>query len=354
MPRHKPSHQLTDQQRRRISSIRERRLDRLEERRREESARVLQAGDPVGEVLDGRVTAHFGLNVEVEESGGAPSPEGRIPCRCAVRETVEMEPVCGDWVVWRRLGEDQGVIEGVKPRRTVLRRPGACERLRTLAANVDRLLVTASGVRFNPGLVDQYLVAAEAAGVEAVLVISKMDLLDERERTSLEGALAPYRAMGYGVVHTSLTGDLSELMGELAGWTSVFSGQSGVGKSTLVARLTGDESVRIAPEDATGGGQGRHTTTVARLYHLPGGGELIDSPGIRSFGLHGVDASEVAGYFRDIAPFIGHCKFGDCEHGEEPGCAVRAAVKAGRVDERRWESLRRIVRELENEQSNPF
>ncbi|MBF0439418.1 MAG: ribosome small subunit-dependent GTPase A, partial [Magnetococcales bacterium] len=325
MPRKKSDKRLTFRQVERIRSMRAARS----------GCRVALEGG-VGEPgvrEEGRVVAHFGLNVEVE------SVEGRR-FRCAVRETLLEDPVCGDWVVWQRIGETQGVIVEVRERTTVLQRPGPYQRLLTVVANVDRIVVVAAGGNLNTGLLDRYLAAACKADIDAMLVVNKSDLVTDP--IGEERALAPYERMGYVVLRVSalLGMGLEPLESALRERTSVLVGESGVGKSSLVNCWTSGAAVKTS-EVHPATGQGRHVTTTAQLYRLPGGGVLIDSPGVREFGLHGVEREVVPGLFRDVAPYLGQCRFSDCRHQQEPGCALHAAVLAGEIALPRLESMRR-------------
>ncbi len=336
MPRKRGKHRLTQRQRERIKAIQQRRLARKTARSKAQTATLEQASS--GHEEHGLVISHYGLNVEVQAEDG-----GRF--RCAVRETLEENPVCGDRVLWHRVGQDQGVIVAMEPRRTLLRRPGAHGRIQTVAANVNRMMVVTTALDPKPGLIDRYLVAASAAGIEPVIVINKMDqAMDEESLDLLQEILAPYVAMDYEVVLASATEahGLDELEVVLGGHTSIFVGLSGVGKSSLIDHFIPSEDLKVAPvHEATG--QGRHTTTVARLYSTNGGGAVIDSPGVRAFALWGVPGREVARHFRDIAPYLGRCRFSDCTHQHEPGCAVLEAMTAGEIDPERVESLHRII-----------
>ncbi|MBF0214349.1 MAG: ribosome small subunit-dependent GTPase A [Magnetococcales bacterium] len=301
------------------------------------------AGEP-GQEESGRVVSHFGLNVEVEDQEGK-------RYRCAVREAMLDEPVCGDRVVWRRVGENQGVIVALEERLSLLRRPGPYSRLLTVAANVDRIVVVAAGGNLNTGLLDRYLAAAHKAGIPPIVVINKIDRVVDPEGEAL--ALAPYPRMGYDLFRVSaLSGEgLEPLEAALQGLTSVFVGESGVGKSSLVGCWIQDEILKTAAVHA-GTGQGRHATTTARLYRLPRGGWLIDSPGVREFGLHGIVREEVPGLFRDMVPHLGRCRFSDCRHQREPGCALRLAVERGEIAEARLTSMFRIMESVAPK--NPF
>ncbi|MEO5332524.1 MAG: ribosome small subunit-dependent GTPase A [Magnetococcus sp. YQC-5] len=329
MPRKRIGKDLTLRQQERIRVMRAARSNRA-------GRNEIQQAMDLGPEEEGRVMAHFGLNVEVE------NPQG-MRFRCAVRETLQEDPVCGDQVIWRRVGEQaQGVIVGVQPRQTVLQRPGPYQRLLTVAANVDRIVVvTASGTP-NPGLLDRYLAAAEKARIEAILVVNKSD--QGANRHLEEEMLEPYVRMGYPVFWTSalLGSGLTSLEEALRDVTSVLVGESGVGKSSLVNCWTKDAVLKTAEVHA-GTGQGRHATTTAQLYRLPGGGFLIDSPGVREFGLHGVEREAVPGLFRDVVPFLGKCRFSNCQHGQEPDCALRAAVLAGAIAPARLAGMLRIM-----------
>ncbi|MEO5350556.1 MAG: ribosome small subunit-dependent GTPase A [Magnetococcus sp. YQC-3] len=290
---------------------------------------------------EGLVIAHYGLNVEVEDAAG-----DRF--RCAVRKSTTGEPVCGDRVVWMRAPNNQGIINRIHPRLSLLQRPLSAQRLQVIAANVQRFFIVFVATDPNIGLLDRYLVAAGVANIEAVIVVNKMDLV--ADRLALQEAFAHYERMGYRLLFTStLDGSgLEGLADALAGRISVFVGESGTGKSSLISQWVSAESLKIGRVNRESG-KGRHTTTVTSLYHLPNGGSLIDSPGIREFGLHGVEASQVGRYFPDIAPWMGQCRFSDCQHGGEPECAVQGAVQTGQVHPGRVESLRQIQQTLRQE-----
>ncbi|MBF0162768.1 MAG: ribosome small subunit-dependent GTPase A [Magnetococcales bacterium] len=286
----------------------------------------------------GLVIAHFGLNVAVEDHQGE-------RFRCAVRKSATGEPVCGDRVVWMRSINNQGIINRIESRTSVLQRPLSAQRLQIIAANVDRIFIVFVATDPHVGLLDRYLVAAGVAGIEAVIVVNKMDLVENR--AVLMASFAHYEQMGYRVIFTSTLEPLglTELDQALKGRISVFVGESGTGKSSLISQWISSDSLKIGLVNQESG-KGRHTTTVTSLYHLPGGGSLIDSPGIREFGLHGVEAHQVARYFPDIFPWAGQCRFSDCQHGAEPDCAVQRELQAGNLHPARLESLRQIQQTL--------
>ncbi|MBF0462668.1 MAG: ribosome small subunit-dependent GTPase A [Magnetococcales bacterium] len=332
MIRRKRGGPLSLQQRGRIATTEQRRADTLAAHG--DALFKCLGREAFGPEEEGLVIAHFGLNIEVEDATGA-------RFRCAVRKSATGEPVCGDRVIWMRAINDQGIINRIQPRTSVLQRPLSAQRLQIIAANVQRIFIVFVAMDPNVGLLDRYLVAAGLEGIEAVIVVNKMDLVPDR--AAKQAAFAHYERMGYRVIFTSTVAQtgLAELAQALSGWISVFVGESGTGKSSLIAQWIAADSLKIGQVNQESG-KGRHTTTVTSLYHLPAGGCLIDSPGIREFGLHAIAARQVGLYFPDIAPWIGHCRFSDCKHRAEPDCAVLRAVQSGQVHPDRLESLRQI------------
>jgi ribosome biogenesis GTPase len=250
--------------------------------------------------------------------------------------------VCGDRVRWQSEHGDEAVVVEVLPRTSELARPDNRGRVEVLAANLDRIVVVcAPEPACDWYVTDRYLAAAESIGASAAVVFNKADLLTGSE----PGELEDYRRAGYPVLYTSVvTGaGLAGLAALLAGHTSVLVGQSGVGKSSLINALVPGLELTIATvSDATG--EGRHTTTATVLHPLPGGGALVDSPGVRDFAPALDDPRNVARGFREIARLAGDCRFADCLHLREPNCAVKTAVEDGRIDARRYESYRRLLR----------
>jgi ribosome biogenesis GTPase len=253
--------------------------------------------------------------------------------------------VCGDAVEWLPTGSQEGVVERIAPRRTVLNRADSGNNMRPLVANIDQLVIEAAQEpALDCFLLDKYTVAAELAHTRALIVINKSDLLTPQARTDIEAQLADFTALGYPVLFTSAlqnTG-IEAFAACLAGKTSILVGQSGVGKSSLIKRLLPDRDITVG-RLSTASGLGRHTTTATTLYHLPCGGRLIDSPGVRDFRLGEVSAAELGSGFREFTPYLGLCRFNDCRHVSEPGCAVLAALAAGEISTRRMESYRRLL-----------
>jgi ribosome biogenesis GTPase len=196
-------------------------------------------------------------------------------------------------------------------------------------------------------MLDRYLATAEIIGAEPLVVVNKSDLLDHDSRERLEQRLAVYPGIGYPLVFTSTRSadGLADLHRRLCSHTSVLVGQSGVGKSSLVQALLPDLDIRTGHlSHATG--LGRHTTTVAMLYHVPGGGDLIDSPGVRDFTPERVDPALLERGFREFAPYLGQCRFHNCRHLSEPGCAVNNAAREGAIDPRRLQSYRDLFKAM--------
>jgi ribosome biogenesis GTPase len=199
---------------------------------------------------------------------------------------------------------------------------------------------------------DRYLVSAESLGLSAIILITKMDLAQQMGGEVAEEIrliTEEYRQIGYPVLHTSaFNGEgLPELRHVLKGHTSAFVGKSGVGKTALLNAMEPGLGLRVGKVGNGSIGKGRHTTTSAEMIPLHFGGDIIDTPGIREFGLQNIDENELAWAFPEMRPFIGQCRFGlDCRHDEEPGCAIRKAVMAGKIQPRRYQSYMRLKEEL--------
>ena len=333
--------------------VSKRRLSRQQTRRiassqRQRAARADAPGadsdnlDGLGPEQRGRVVAQFGREIELRDDAGGLQ-------RCFLRANLDT-PVAGDTVVFRSASSG-AVVVATEPRRSELTRPDRFGKLRVIAANIDRVVIVLAPVpQPHSSLIDRYLVACEHLGAEAILLVNKTDLLHEDAHDAvLQELLSPYPALGYrvlrGAARESVPGGLAQA---LSGHTSILVGQSGVGKTTLLNALLPEAAQRVG-ELSEERGKGRHTTTTARLFELPCGGSLIDSPGIREFGLWHLERSAIDAGFREIRRFAADCRFRDCRHGAEPGCAVTAARDAGQIHPARWDSYQRILGELEKE-----
>jgi ribosome biogenesis GTPase len=273
-------------------------------------------------------------------SAGAAVPcrlRGRLKSFGTKKRTVL---AVGDRVKFRRTGADEGVIEAIEPRRTLLSRADSKhpDREQVVAANVDQLVVVASMQLppLKPRLIDRYLVAAGRGSLEPLICLNKIDLDADNER---QHWIDLYGRLGYRVLPVSAEIDegIDALRAALAGRISVFAGQSGTGKSSLLNAVQPGLNLRtgeINPETQ----KGRHTTTEVSLLPLSGGGAVVDTPGIRSFGLWDVRPEELEACYVEFVERVAGCKFADCTHRHEAGCAIRAAVDAGEIAAERYES----------------
>jgi ribosome biogenesis GTPase len=251
----------------------------------------------------------------------------------------------GDHVRISVNGTEQGVVEAVLPRHSALVRPEAFRGYKTqvIAANVDQLLIVVAWR--NPHiwleLIDRYLIAARRNDLAPVICVNKVDLADDIAVCRAE--LSPYEKLGYRLIFTStVTGyGIKELQVMLRGRTTVLAGVSGVGKSSLLTAVQPGSTVRIG-EVNDESGEGRHTTTQARWHTLDMGGAVVDTPGIREFGLSGLQAAELAHFYPEMDELSHHCRFGDCTHIHEPGCEIIAAVEQGQVAAVRYRNYTKI------------
>lgn len=327
---------LTRRQSWRIEKIQKEREKRAS--RRDATAETTLGESELGAEQEGLIVTHYGTQVMVED-------EQRRRKRCHFRSNLG-GLVTGDKVIWRD-GNPYGVVVARRERRSALSRPDAYGEMKTVAANIDRIVIVVAPYpepHFN--LIDRYLVASEAIGIEPALVINKIDLIDDQQRAKVDAIAALYHNLGYPVLRAAAKNDegLEPLKAYLADFTSVFVGQSGVGKSSLVNALLPDSNIRVG--ELSERQTGTHTTTSAQLFHIPTGGCLIDSPGIREFGLWHIEPEDVLAGFKEFRPYIGHCKFRNCSHTQEPGCAILIALQAGELHPGRLAGYRHILADL--------
>lgn len=318
---------------RQSSRIKERQQSRLQNRNAARDAPP--EDDNLGPEQTGVVVANHGANLQIED-------EQHHVTRCTARQNLG-DLVCGDRVLWRGAG-DGGVVVALLPRTTELARTDSHGNLQLVAANIDRLFVVIAPVpEVSASLLDSYLVAAELSAITPVVIVNKADLLDAGARSLWEIDMEIYRRIGYTVefLNTRDAPGAATLTRLFAGHRGIVVGHSGVGKSSLLRLVLPD--LDIAVGDVSTAGLGKHTTTVARLYRLPAGGGVIDSPGVREFRLGHVSGPDAARGYVEFHPHLGRCKFTDCLHTVEPGCAILRAAQRGEIDARRLASYHRLI-----------
>jgi ribosome biogenesis GTPase / thiamine phosphate phosphatase len=285
--------------------------------------------------VEGMVVASFGRNYEV--MAGAE----RLKCVPRGKRSVY---ACGDEVDIERTSPGQGVIAGLHERRNLLWRSDAF-REKLIAANLTQIvIVVATEPGFSPLLVSRCIVAAESEGLSSLIVLNKADLANKL--APARQLLAPFARLGYPVIELNALAGVGPLGARLKGERSILVGQSGMGKSTITNTLIPEAQAATA-EISTVLDSGKHTTTFARAYPFDGGW-LIDSPGMQAFGLAHIDSDALAETFVELRLHLGHCRFRDCRHDQEPGCALRAAVERGEVDPQRFEHFRIIRDEIDS------
>jgi ribosome biogenesis GTPase len=267
-------------------------------------------------------------------------------------EGVTNPVAVGDVVTIRLAPDDTGLITEIHPRKNRLSRRAAGRKVgqeHVIAANVDKawLIQSVRLPKINPGLVDRFLVIAGSFEIPAGIVFNKMDLMQEADRDAVEYLRDLYTSIGYEVLPMSaITGEgVDEFRKALIGQTSVLSGPSGVGKSTLLNAIEPGLNLKTG-EVSEKTQKGRHTTTSVTLHPLTGGGFVIDTPGIREFGIVDLEPDELDYYFVEFRPYLSECHYPNCSHDHEPGCAVAAAVEEGKINEERYYSYLNILASL--------
>jgi ribosome biogenesis GTPase len=305
-----------------------------------------------------RVISHHGRQIFAET-------ESLEKIKCKIRQNLG-DIACGDYVLVQRTAESkdqaqtntvssdasQYVVIAIKERSNLLVKTGFAGAIKPVAANIGQLvIVTALKPKPNPYLIDRYLTAAENLPAKALIVINKVDLMDHETKRLVDELTALYKGIGYEVISSSMKQDtgLDALSEALSNTTSILVGLSGVGKSSIVKAILPKEEIRIG-ETSEATGEGKHTTTVSALYHLKCNGIIIDSPGVRDFTPINNSISEITHGFRDVRKFYGACKFSNCSHTNEPGCAMKKAVSDGLLNEQRFNNYLRMLQEFHEQQ----
>jgi ribosome biogenesis GTPase len=263
----------------------------------------------------------------------------------------------GDQVIISKNGPKRGVVEAVLPRRSVLSRPYSPDEGKILedleqivVANVDQLLIVASWREpfFWPGIVDRYLIAAQRNNIKPVICINKIDLIEAQDE--FDSIIKVYQELGYSLVLTSATNHtgIDSLKTILKDCTTVLAGLSGVGKSSLLTAVQPSLDLKTGSVSGHGlfTGQGRHTTSQTSLWKLDNGGVVVDTPGVRAFAIAGIKPLDLANWYPEMVPHIRDCRFGNCSHINEPGCAILVAVENGQVSVLRYKNYTQIFDEL--------
>ncbi len=330
---------------RRINEQQKRRIQHIQQQRRERASQQFEtkqqqlSGQGLGPEQGGQVITNFGQTLIVEDSH-------KQLFRCYARQNIGAI-VCGDRVIWQQAANNEGVIVAIEERHSLLQKPGFGGKLKPMAANIDQIVIVSSVLpEPNPYLIDRYLVAAENLPATPIILLNKIDLVDENSRPLIDSIEAEYSAIGYQVIKASnITDDgFDDLMSCLKTKTSIFVGLSGVGKSSLINHLLPELDIRVG-ELSAASGEGTHTTTNSTLYNLPCGGKLIDSPGVRDFGLWNISADNILYGFKELRPYSGQCKFSNCAHKTEPGCAILKAVDEHKISTQRFANYQKIVSE---------
>jgi len=278
----------------------------------------------------GLVITRYGQRLLVEAQSGE-------LYQCTGRRNIELS-VAGDQVIFQTTDNNEGVVTALLKRDNSLTRSQ-----KLIAANIDELwLVVAIEPHYQFELIDRYLVVAENAGLPINIVVNKIELSDNFDQVKHDFSL--YESAGYSVHYLSVKAqtNVAEFKAQLKHKAHIFLGQSGVGKSSLINELIPDLNLRVN-EISTKSKLGKHTTTNTTLYHIPSGGDLIDSPGIREFQLDDLTDKEILSGFKEFKPFIGECKFRNCAHINEPKCAIKTAVEDGAINPKRYHSYLQLI-----------
>lgn len=285
-------------------------------------------------LIKAQIIGAYGRQYQAEQA------DGKI-ITCLTRGK-KSDVACGDFVDILPIADNQGVIEAIQPRASLLYRSDAY-RQKLIAANVSQIIVVvASEPPFSDDLLARCLIAAVDQKIEVLIVLNKCDLVDKAAAS--RQLLAPYGKIGYRILELSATQDAASLLPLLHGHTSVLVGQSGMGKSTIINSLIPDAQVATR-EISIALNSGKHTTTHARLYHVNADSKLIDCPGVQMFGLHHLSLGEIEQGFIEFTPYLGKCRFHNCSHTHEPNCALQQGVIDCKIDARRFKLFQLISAE---------
>lgn len=325
---------------RRLSKQQQRRIKAATEHSADQKAKSEQNDSSLAPAQPGIVSAHFGHQCEVEDAFGHRH-------LCHIRQNLP-KLITGDKIQFSPSQHDLGVVTHYTPRSSVIKRSLKNGQEKLVAANVTQaILVIAPKPSHTPQLIDRYLVNLQHLDIPCCIVYNKVETLNKNELTTAEAELELYQTLTYPVFFTSCEQQqgLDQLQQFLNDKTCVFIGQSGVGKSSLIQQFAPDADIATGSisEDS---GKGRHTTTNAKLYHLEPNIRLIDSPGIRDLPLTNLEPRAIAEGFIEFRPFIDECRFSNCQHINEPGCAIENALESQAISKARYQSYCQIINGL--------
>ena len=278
----------------------------------------------------GKVITRYGQRQLVEAKNGE-------IFQCVSRQNIGFS-VAGDEVLFQKTKQGEAIVTAIYPRRTELQRKD-----KLIAANIDQLwLVVAIEPHYEFDLIDRYLIMAENSNLPIGIVINKIEL--SKNESQLNDDFEHYRNIGYDVHTMSVKSDLNVISfkEKLVNKSHIFLGQSGVGKSSLINALIPDLELRVN-EISIKSKLGKHTTTNTTIYHIPSGGDLIDSPGVREFQLDNLSEEQIVRGFREFKALSDQCRFRNCKHINEPDCAIKMALESGKINENRYESYLNIL-----------
>lgn len=290
----------------------------------------------------GRVITRFGAELLVENPDNTSLP----PIRCTAKRKFD-SIVCGDFITWHPNEHGNATVVDLLPRKNALTRPGYRGRPRTIAANIDQLVIVNSWLpETSWDLVDRYLIAAQQLDASAIIVMNKRDLAEQHATEDDWENMKIYQQIGFPVLQmNAVTGEgTAELLKLMKNKTSIFSGRSGVGKSSIANKILPDTDISVGI--ISDSGEGKHTTTTATLYHLACDGYLIDSPGVRDYALGDISTQQLSEGYIEFQDYALNCRFNNCTHDHEPGCAVRDAVQNGKISRQRYERYIQALRNL--------
>ena len=341
--------------RKKLSKGQQRRIQQNRQKKLERSATHTEStveisDDQLGTEQQGLIISRFGQHADVQH------PDGEI-IRCDIRRTVA-SLVCGDEVIWREFTDAgdkrRGVVEVVHARHSELTRPDYYDGVKIVAANIDQIFIVSSILPdFSDQIIDRYIIASEDMSIHPTIILNKVDLASEEQLNAIQERLAYYEKLGYPTLQMSCKEKqgTEQLLPLLKGKTSIFVGQSGVGKSSLINQLIPDANVDVG-DISDNSGLGQHTTTASRMLTFPSGGHLIDSPGVREFGLWHLTPEQIINGYIEFLPFISQCKFRDCKHLNDPGCAIKEALAHQEIAQFRYDNYHRILQSMEENRSN--